>query len=95
MQPGRAELEHGEMPAGAQPEAEKAGVYENARQAEEPVGATEGLGQRANDFGGVRGGVIQSTRRRRRVSQEANLLTLAQKAVELASLQNLKVSGIS
>lgn len=39
----------------------------------------------------LRGGVIQSTRRRRRVSQEANLLTLAQKAVELASLQNAKV----
>ncbi|KAI5937602.1 mitotic deacetylase-associated SANT domain protein isoform X1 [Manis javanica] len=38
----------------------------------------------------LRGGVIQSTRRRRRVSQEANLLTLAQKAVELASLQNTK-----
>ncbi|CAO2586881.1 Mitotic deacetylase-associated SANT domain protein [Lemmus lemmus] len=35
----------------------------------------------------IRGGVIQSTRRRRRASQEANLLTLAQKAVELASLQ--------
>lgn len=39
----------------------------------------------------LRGGVIQSTRRRRRASQEANLLTLAQKAVELASLQNTKV----
>ncbi|XP_060031483.1 mitotic deacetylase-associated SANT domain protein isoform X2 [Erinaceus europaeus] len=38
----------------------------------------------------LRGGVIQSTRRRRRASQEANLLTLAQKAVELASLQNVK-----
>lgn len=38
----------------------------------------------------LRGGVIQSTRRRRRASQEANLLTLAQKAVELASLQNAK-----
>ncbi|XP_023483842.1 mitotic deacetylase-associated SANT domain protein isoform X2 [Equus caballus] len=38
----------------------------------------------------LRGGVIQSTRRRRRASQEANLLTLAQKAVELASLQNTK-----
>lgn len=36
----------------------------------------------------IRGGVIQSTRRRRRASQEANLLTLAQKAVELASLQD-------
>ncbi|KAM5273035.1 mitotic deacetylase-associated SANT domain protein isoform 2-T2 [Ctenodactylus gundi] len=36
----------------------------------------------------LRGGVIQSTRRRRRASQEANLLTLAQKAVELASLQD-------
>ncbi|XP_055292457.1 mitotic deacetylase-associated SANT domain protein isoform X2 [Moschus berezovskii] len=38
----------------------------------------------------LRSGVIQSTRRRRRASQEANLLTLAQKAVELASLQNTK-----
>ena len=35
----------------------------------------------------IRSGVIQSTRRRRRASQEANLLTLAQKAVELASMQ--------
>ncbi|XP_052041379.1 mitotic deacetylase-associated SANT domain protein isoform X2 [Apodemus sylvaticus] len=36
----------------------------------------------------IRSGVIQSTRRRRRASQEANLLTLAQKAVELASMQD-------
>ncbi|XP_073098249.1 mitotic deacetylase-associated SANT domain protein isoform X3 [Manis javanica] len=43
----------------------------------------------------LRGGVIQSTRRRRRVSQEANLLTLAQKAVELASLQNTKAEDMS
>ncbi|XP_061467246.1 mitotic deacetylase-associated SANT domain protein [Rhineura floridana] len=85
----RAELELGEMPPDGQPgqpEMEKVGTYENARQAEKQVATTE----RANDFGGVRSGVIQSTRRRRRVSQEANLLTLAQKAVELASLQNIK-----
>ncbi|XP_048969657.1 mitotic deacetylase-associated SANT domain protein isoform X2 [Canis lupus dingo] len=43
----------------------------------------------------LRGGVIQSTRRRRRASQEANLLTLAQKAVELASLQNAKDASVS
>lgn len=44
----------------------------------------------AGHIGGITGGVIQSTRRRRRISQEANLLTLAQKAVELASLENQK-----
>ncbi|XP_069064845.1 mitotic deacetylase-associated SANT domain protein [Pleurodeles waltl] len=44
----------------------------------------------AGHIGGITGGVIQSTRRRRRISQEANLLTLAQKAVELASLENDK-----
>ncbi|XP_038621515.1 mitotic deacetylase-associated SANT domain protein [Tachyglossus aculeatus] len=53
-----------------------------------PAPAADGA-RRPGDAGPlVRGGVIQSTRRRRRVSQEANLLTLAQKAVELASLQD-------
>lgn len=66
----------------------------NGREREAPVmGCEEGL--RAGGTGDcgqvLRGGVIQSTRRRRRASQEANLLTLAQKAVELASLQNTKV----
>ncbi|XP_073433744.1 mitotic deacetylase-associated SANT domain protein isoform X2 [Dendrobates tinctorius] len=34
--------------------------------------------------------VIQSTRRRRRISQEANLFTLAQKAAEMPNLENTK-----
>ncbi|XP_037359586.1 mitotic deacetylase-associated SANT domain protein isoform X1 [Talpa occidentalis] len=57
-----------------------------------PMGSEEAMrAVGTGDCGQVlRGGVIQSTRRRRRVSQEANLLTLAQKAVELASLQNAK-----
>ncbi|KFW74997.1 ELM2 and SANT domain-containing protein 1, partial [Manacus vitellinus] len=63
---------------------------QNGRDEEKQAAAAEENTQRTNDFQGVRGGVIQSTRRRRRVSQEANLLTLAQKAVELASLQNVK-----
>ncbi|XP_042321927.1 mitotic deacetylase-associated SANT domain protein isoform X2 [Sceloporus undulatus] len=89
----RGEVQHGERPVGghpSQPDMEKVGTYENAREAEKQMAINEGLVQRANDFAGVRGGVIQSTRRRRRVSQEANLLTLAQKAVELASLQNVR-----
>ncbi|XP_048218938.1 mitotic deacetylase-associated SANT domain protein isoform X2 [Perognathus longimembris pacificus] len=64
----------------------------NGREQETAVGNEEGL--RAGGKGDcgqiVRSGVIQSTRRRRRASQEANLLTLAQKAVELASLQSAK-----
>uniref|UniRef100_A0ACB8G3R9 Uncharacterized protein n=1 Tax=Sphaerodactylus townsendi TaxID=933632 RepID=A0ACB8G3R9_9SAUR len=84
----RVEIEHGEMPAGG--EMEKPRLYESAKEGEKQVALTDGVNQRTNDFGGVRGGVIQSTRRRRRTSQEANLLTLAQKAVELASLQNVK-----
>lgn len=66
----------------------------NGREREAPImGSEEGMrAVGAGDCGQVlRGGVIQSTRRRRRASQEANLLTLAQKAVELASLQNTKV----
>ncbi|XP_044515911.1 mitotic deacetylase-associated SANT domain protein [Gracilinanus agilis] len=65
------------------PEGER--LAQNGREREAPEG---GDSWGTNDFGVVRGGVIQSTRRRRRASQEANLLTLAQKAVELASLQN-------
>lgn len=62
----------------------------NGREREAPpMGNEEAM--RAGGLGDcgqmIRGGVIQSTRRRRRASQEANLLTLAQKAVELASLQ--------
>ena len=67
----------------------------NGRERETPaMGGEEGMrAVGTGDCGQVlRGGVIQSTRRRRRASQEANLLTLAQKAVELASLQNTKVS---
>ncbi|XP_014440502.1 ELM2 and SANT domain-containing protein 1 isoform X1 [Tupaia chinensis] len=68
----------------------------NGREREAPaMGNEEGLrAMGPGDCGQVlRGGVIQSTRRRRRASQEANLLTLAQKAVELASLQNAKDAG--
>lgn len=65
----------------------------NGREREAPAMGNE-EGMRAGGTGNcgqvLRGGVIQSTRRRRRASQEANLLTLAQKAVELASLQNAK-----
>lgn len=66
----------------------------NGREREAPtMGSEESVrAMGTGDCGQVlRGGVIQSTRRRRRASQEANLLTLAQKAVELASLQNAKV----
>ncbi|XP_077910050.1 mitotic deacetylase-associated SANT domain protein isoform X2 [Halichoerus grypus] len=65
----------------------------NGREREAPtMGSEESVrAMGTGDCGQVlRGGVIQSTRRRRRASQEANLLTLAQKAVELASLQNAK-----
>ncbi|XP_040413309.1 mitotic deacetylase-associated SANT domain protein isoform X2 [Cygnus olor] len=73
-----------------QMETERQAVAQNGRDGEKQTAAAEENTLRTNDFQGVRGGVIQSTRRRRRVSQEANLLTLAQKAVELASLQNVK-----
>lgn len=72
-------------------ETDRQAPAQNGREGEKQAAAAEENTQRTNDFQGVRGGVIQSTRRRRRVSQEANLLTLAQKAVELASLQNVKV----
>ncbi|XP_053142080.1 mitotic deacetylase-associated SANT domain protein isoform X2 [Hemicordylus capensis] len=91
-QQNRVESGPGEGPAGGQSnqaEMEKVRAYENAREGIKHMPVTDGLMQRANDFG-VRGGVIQSTRRRRRISQEANLLTLAQKAVELASLLDVK-----
>ncbi|XP_060117796.1 mitotic deacetylase-associated SANT domain protein isoform X1 [Heteronotia binoei] len=89
----KVEIEHGEIAAGGK--MEKPGTYESAIEGEKQVTTTDSVSHRTNDFGGVRGGVIQSTRRRRRISQEANLLTLAQKAVELASLQNVKESGTS
>uniref|UniRef100_A0A8B9FIZ5 ELM2 and SANT domain-containing protein 1 n=2 Tax=Amazona TaxID=12929 RepID=A0A8B9FIZ5_9PSIT len=73
-----------------QMETDRQTTAQNGRDGEKQAAAGEENTQRTNDFQGVRGGVIQSTRRRRRVSQEANLLTLAQKAVELASLQNVK-----
>ncbi|XP_006128670.2 mitotic deacetylase-associated SANT domain protein [Pelodiscus sinensis] len=73
-----------------QPETERLATSYNGRDGEKQVAMTEEGTQRTHDFVGVRGGVIQSTRRKRCVSQEANLLTLAQKAVELASLQNDK-----
>uniref|UniRef100_A0A674J0Y6 Mitotic deacetylase associated SANT domain protein n=1 Tax=Terrapene triunguis TaxID=2587831 RepID=A0A674J0Y6_9SAUR len=73
-----------------QPDTERLATSYNSRDGEKQVAMTEESTQRTNDFVGVRGGVIQSTRRKRCVSQEANLLTLAQKAVELASLQNDK-----
>lgn len=74
-----------------QMETDRQAAAQNGRDEEKQAAAPEENTQRTNDFQSVRGGVIQSTRRRRRVSQEANLLTLAQKAVELASLQNVKV----
>ncbi|XP_074853195.1 mitotic deacetylase-associated SANT domain protein [Carettochelys insculpta] len=73
-----------------QPETERPATSYNGRDGDKQVSVTGESAQRTNDFGGVRGGVIQSTRRKGCVSQEANLLTLAQKAVELASLQNEK-----
>uniref|UniRef100_A0A8C9FB69 ELM2 domain-containing protein n=1 Tax=Pavo cristatus TaxID=9049 RepID=A0A8C9FB69_PAVCR len=73
-----------------QMETDRHAIAQNGRDAEKQTVAAEENTPRTNDFQGVRSGVIQSTRRRRRVSQEANLLTLAQKAVELASLQNVK-----
>ncbi|XP_014805834.1 PREDICTED: ELM2 and SANT domain-containing protein 1 isoform X2 [Calidris pugnax] len=73
-----------------QMETERQATAQNGGDGEKQAAAAEENTERTNDFQGVRGGVIQSTRRRRRVSQEANLLTLAQKAVELASLQNVK-----
>ncbi|XP_025889245.1 ELM2 and SANT domain-containing protein 1 [Nothoprocta perdicaria] len=78
-----------------QADADRQGTAQNGRDGEKTAVAGEENPQRGSDFVGVRGGVIQSTRRRRRVSQEANLLTLAQKAVELASLQNVKESDAS
>uniref|UniRef100_A0A8C3TVY8 Mitotic deacetylase associated SANT domain protein n=1 Tax=Catharus ustulatus TaxID=91951 RepID=A0A8C3TVY8_CATUS len=72
-----------------QMETDRQAAAQNGRDEDKQAAAPEENTQRTNDFQSVRGGVIQSTRRRRRVSQEANLLTLAQKAVELASLQNL------
>lgn len=67
----------------------------NGREREAPAMGNEEV-MRAGGLGDcgqmMRSGVIQSTRRRRRASQEANLLTLAQKAVELASLQVRKGS---
>lgn len=74
-----------------QMETDRQAAAQNGRDEDKQAAAPEEDTQRTNDFQSVRGGVIQSTRRRRRVSQEANLLTLAQKAVELASLQNVKV----
>ncbi|XP_070614241.1 mitotic deacetylase-associated SANT domain protein isoform X2 [Erythrolamprus reginae] len=94
----RAEVDHGDMPSGSQPSqpnVEMMGMYENAQEAGKQVAAVDGIVLRTNDFGAVRGGVIQSTKRRRRISQEANLLTLAQKAVELASLQNMREPEMS
>ncbi|PKU37381.1 elm2 and sant domain-containing protein 1 [Limosa lapponica baueri] len=73
-----------------QMETDRQATAQNGGDGEKQAAAAEENTERTNDFQGVRGGVIQSTRRRRRVSQEANLLTLAQKAVELASLQNVK-----
>ncbi|NXR07869.1 EMSA1 protein, partial [Semnornis frantzii] len=71
-----------------QMETDRQATTQNGTDEEKQAAAAEEKSQRT-DFQGVRGGVIQSTRRRRRGSQEANLLTLAQKAVELASLQNM------
>ncbi|KAM6273471.1 mitotic deacetylase-associated SANT domain protein isoform 1-T3 [Porphyrio hochstetteri] len=88
MDPGQKDaLVNSEL---CQMETDRQATAQNGREGERQPAEAEENTQRTNDFQGVRGGVIQSTRRRRRVSQEANLLTLAQKAVELASLQNVK-----
>ncbi|NXT78181.1 EMSA1 protein, partial [Zapornia atra] len=88
MDPGQKDdLVNSEL---CQMETDRQTTAQNGREGEKQAAEAEENTQRTNDFQGVRGGVIQSTRRRRRVSQEANLLTLAQKAVELASLQNVK-----
>nr|XP_033809109.1 ELM2 and SANT domain-containing protein 1 isoform X2 [Geotrypetes seraphini] len=74
----------------SQAETAKLSLCQNGRGGEKQVAVEENT-LRCSDVGvgsSITGGVIQSTRRRRRVSQEANLLTLAQKAVELASLQD-------
>ncbi|XP_069494865.1 mitotic deacetylase-associated SANT domain protein [Ambystoma mexicanum] len=76
-------------PQPCQPETESLPMSHNGKvnEGQEPVGETVVKAIDNDDAGRGTGGVIQSTRRRRRISQEANLLTLAQKAVELASLQ--------
>ncbi|KAM8807915.1 mitotic deacetylase-associated SANT domain protein [Eudromia elegans] len=89
---GQKETSVGSEPQPRQPEADRPATAQNGREGD--AAAAEGA-PRAGDIVAERGGVIQSTRRRRRVSQEANLLTLAQKAVELASLQNVKESDTS
>ncbi|NXI40157.1 EMSA1 protein, partial [Galbula dea] len=93
LHPKRVDLGQKDVPVNSelcQMETDKQAAAQNGRDGEKQGAAPEENTQRTNDFQGVRGGVIQSTRRRRRVSQEANLLTLAQKAVELASLQDVK-----
>ncbi|XP_030071345.1 mitotic deacetylase-associated SANT domain protein isoform X2 [Microcaecilia unicolor] len=78
----------------SQTETEKSSLCQNGRGRETQVAGEEST-LRCIDGGGgssITGGVIQSTRRRRRASQEANLLTLAQKAVELASLQDKELT---
>ncbi|KAM4690625.1 mitotic deacetylase-associated SANT domain protein [Rhinophrynus dorsalis] len=78
---------------GNHPELEKPIMPQNGRAREPQTVANQNVGVTNEPVvGGTgTGGVIQSTRRRRRISQEANLFTLAQKASELASLQSTKV----
>ncbi|KAG8449453.1 hypothetical protein GDO86_016198, partial [Hymenochirus boettgeri] len=82
---------------GNRPLIDNVALHQNGRVVEtQTVGEQSGLEK--NDFGGagtVTGGVIHTTRRRRRISQEANLFTLAQKASELLSLQNTKEADVS
>ncbi|CAH2328506.1 ELM2 and SANT domain-containing 1 isoform X1 [Pelobates cultripes] len=74
---------------GNPPEQDKAPLPQNGRAKEMQLGSEQSTVQQVG-VGGVTGGVIQTVRRRRRISQEANLFTLAQKAAEMPSLENTK-----
>ncbi|OCT68572.1 mitotic deacetylase-associated SANT domain protein isoform X2 [Xenopus laevis] len=74
------------------PKLDKAPLPQNGRAGEmHPL--TDQSGSENDPLAGGTGGVIQTTRRRRRISQEVNLFTLAQKASELPSLQNTKLDA--
>ncbi|OCT64848.1 mitotic deacetylase-associated SANT domain protein isoform X2 [Xenopus laevis] len=77
---------------GRLPELDKAPLPQNGRAGEMQPQA-EQSGSENDPLAGGTGGVIQTTRRRRRISQEVNLFTLAQKASELPSLQNTKLDA--
>ncbi|MEE6492594.1 hypothetical protein FKM82_016611 [Ascaphus truei] len=87
-----AQMASQESHYGNPPELDRAPLPHNGRAGELQAESEQSM-VRTNEpvaGGAITGGVIQTTRRKRRTSQEANLVTLAQKAVELASLQNTK-----